>query len=230
MIDAMTGPVTSPVTGAAVTSVAVVDDHPVFRQGLAQAVTESSSFRLVTAEASVEELSLNLPIDVVILDLGLPGLSGAEAVAHLRNRGATVLVVSAMGERQQVIDAMAAGAAGYLTKSAAPAEILDAVATVAAGGTYVSPVLASFIITESRADSTNGSIVLTAREKDVLSLLASGERDVDIAEHLHISLSTVHSHLDRIRTKTGLRRRPDLTRLALSEGLIDLDPEVGLPH
>ena len=217
----MTGP-TSGATGAepGPVRVAVVDDPPVFRQGLARAVNESASLDLEVAAPSVEALPADLAVDVVILDLGLPGISGPEAVANLRDRGAIVLVVSAMGARQQVIDAMAAGAAGYLTKSADPAEIIDAVVTVAAGGTYVSPTLASFLIVESRLAPANSGIALTVREREVLSLLASGERDVDIAERLHISLRTVHSHLDRIRGKTGYRRRPDLTRLAVAEGLV----------
>jgi len=200
--------------------VAVIDDHPVFRHGLARAVSESPVLDLRAAASSVEALPANIDVDVVILDLGLPGIAGPDAVAHLRDRGATVLVVSAMGERQQVIDAMAAGAAGYLTKSADPSEIIEAAAIVAAGGTYVSAMLASFLITEERLTRSNAGITLTAREREVLSLLAAGERDVDIAERLHISLRTVHSHLDRIRAKTGYRRRPDLTRLAVAEGLV----------
>lgn len=208
--------------------VGVVDDHPVFRHGLAVAVQQSQQLELVVAAASVEEVPEGIELDVVILDLGLPGLSGPEAVAHLRSRGAAVLVVSAQGERQRVIDAVAAGASGYLTKSAEPSEIVFAAGSVAEGGTYVSPTLASFLITAAREPGASGGLALTAREREVLALVAAGERDSDIAEELHISVRTVRSHLDRIRNKTGARRRPDLTLLAVQEGLVH-DPASGRP-
>ena len=205
--------------------VAVVDDHPVFRQGIAHAIDSDASFELVAAVAAVEELTFETPLDVVVLDLGLPGLSGAEAVSHVCRHGAKVLVVSADGERRQVVDAMGAGAAGYLTKTAEPREITEATRIVSAGGTYVSPTLASYLIATSREQEANGAFRLTAREKEILALVAAGERDTDIAEELFISVRTVRSHLDRIRDKTGYRRRPDLTRLAIKEGLVDEGPE-----
>lgn len=201
--------------------VAVVDDHPVFRQGIAHAIESEASFELVAAVAAVEDLIFDPAIDVVVLDLGLPGLSGAAAVSHVRQHGAKVLVVSADGERRQVVDAIGAGAGGYLTKTAEPLEITAATKIVGEGGTYVSPTLASYLIATSREHGGDGTFTLTAREKEILTLVAAGERDTDIAEELIISIRTVRSHLDRIRDKTGYRRRPDLTRLAIKQGLID---------
>jgi DNA-binding NarL/FixJ family response regulator len=201
--------------------VAVVDDHPVFRQGIAHAIEAEASFELVAAVAAVEDLTFDPPIDVVVLDLGLPGLSGAAAVTHVREHGAKVLVVSADGERRQVVDAISAGAGGYLTKTAEPREITEATAIVSAGGTYVSPTLASYLIAMSRGGKGDEGFKLTIREREILALVAAGERDTDIAEELFISIRTVQSHLDRIRDKTGYRRRPDLTRLAIKEGLVD---------
>ena len=201
--------------------VAVVDDHPVFRQGIAHVIDSEASFELVAAVGAVEELTFDAPIDVVILDLGLPGLSGAAAVSHVRELGPRVLVVSADGERRPVVDAIGAGAGGYLTKSAEQKEITEATRIVAEGGTYVSPTLASYLIATSREHGADGLFTLTTREKEILALVAAGERDADIAEELFISIRTVRSHLDRIRDKTGYRRRPDLTRLAIKEGLVD---------
>jgi len=200
-----------------VIGVAVVDDHPVFRDGLARAVEGSEGFELVAAVASVEELTDPAAADVVILDLGLPGISGAAAVAVVREAGPLVLVVSADGEQRQVVDAVGAGASGYLTKSAAPAEIMEAVRIVGEGGTYISPTLAAFLIRASGEPAFR----LTPREREILALVAAGERDADIAEELYISVRTVRTHLDRIRDKTGRRRRPDLTRLAMEEGVVD---------
>ncbi len=205
--------------------VAIVDDHPVFRQGIAHAIDSEPSFELVAAVAAVEDLALDVPIDVVVLDLGLPGLSGAPAVSHVRQMGAAVLVVSADGERRKVVDAIGAGAAGYLTKTAEPSEITEATRVVGQGGTYISPTLASYLIASSRDQGGEGMFTLTPREKEVLALVAAGERDTDIAEELFISIRTVRSHLDRIRDKTGYRRRPDLTRLAIKEGLMDEGPD-----
>jgi DNA-binding NarL/FixJ family response regulator len=153
---------------------------------------------------------------VLLLDLGLAsgGPQGADAVAHLCARGVAVLVISASGGRRAVVSAVSAGAAGYLGKDAEPAEIVRAVQTVAGGGSYISPTLAGYLLDDARA------IRLTGREEEILRLVAAGETDLDIAEELVISVHTVHSHLDRIRAKTGHHRRVDLTRFAIDRGLV----------
>jgi DNA-binding NarL/FixJ family response regulator len=164
--------------------------------------------------------------DVVVLDLHLPGLEGSQAVAHLCERGLAVLVVSASDDQDAVLDAIAAGASGYLTKDAEESEITAAVAAIAEGGTYVSPALAAYLLRAARTQPKAAPWVLTEREREILRLLASGETDHDIAAQLYISVRTVRSHLERIRDKTGHRRRPDLTRLAIEQGLIgDTKPE-----
>jgi DNA-binding NarL/FixJ family response regulator len=201
--------------------VTVVDDHPIFRQGLAHSIEAAGDLELVAAVDSVESLdALAIPTDVVVLDLGLPGLRGQHAVSHVREGGATVLVVSANGSEVDVLDAIAAGASGYLTKGAEPNEILTAVRAVAAGGTYISPTLASYFLRAAQQPNARRAQLLTSRELEILALVAAGERDADIAEQLFISVRTVRSHLDRIRDKTGRRRRADLTRLALEHGIV----------
>jgi DNA-binding NarL/FixJ family response regulator len=211
--------------GTGVIRVAVVDDHPVFRQGLAHAVEAADDFELVAAVASVEDLAATGAADLVILDLGLPGTHGPDAVRQVCERGSTVLVVSAGADQKDVLSAMAAGASGYLTKSAEPDEITAAARIVAAGGTYVSSTLAAYLLRAANADNRSGPQALTKREREILALVAAGERDTDIAEQLYISIRTVRSHLDRIRDKTGYRRRADLTRLALQEGVIEPGPD-----
>jgi DNA-binding NarL/FixJ family response regulator len=131
-----------------------------------------------------------------------------------------VLVVSAQSESSDVLGAMGAGARGYLTKASGADEIVRAVREVADGKTFVSPTLASILLDSARGRSAGPRLALTDREKQVLSLLAEGERDLDIARTLSVSVRTVRSHLDRIREKTGRRRRPELTRLAIEEGLV----------
>ncbi|HXQ59718.1 MAG TPA: response regulator transcription factor, partial [Acidimicrobiales bacterium] len=153
-------------------------------------------------------------VDVVILDLHLPDCQGADAVGRVRAKHSNVLVVSASDDRKHVVDAIGAGASGYLPKSSQAEEIANAILVVAAGGTYVSPVLAAFLLRDNRDQSRPTAYTLTDREREILALLAEGETDADIAERLFISVSTVRSHLDRIRDKTGHRRRAELARLS----------------
>jgi DNA-binding NarL/FixJ family response regulator len=152
--------------------------------------------------------------DVALLDLHLPGIEGAEGVAHIA-RGPKVIVVSAAGAADDVIDALAAGAAGYLTKDAEARDIRLAVRAVVTGQMYVSPTLASYLITANRQRAASLEHQLSPRELQILALVAAGETDRDIAKQLFIATTTVYSHLERIRDKTGARRRAQLTRLYL---------------
>ncbi len=203
----------------------VIDDHPVFRHGLAHAIEAAGDFTLVAAEAGVEACAAEdlQDVDLVVLDLGLPGMHGAAAVEFVAQLGPRVLVVSAAAGESEVLEAMRAGASGYLTKAAEPEEIVAASRIIAAGGTYVSPTLAAFLLRSTAAGNEADRLALSDREREVLTLVAQGERDVDIAARLHLSVKTVRSHLDRIRDKTGRRRRADLTRLALESGLLGGD-------
>jgi DNA-binding NarL/FixJ family response regulator len=198
-----------------------VEDHPVFRKGLMQVVEAAPGLELAGVARSVDEFdALRLGEGVIVLlDLQLPGsrLEGADAVAHLDADGYQVLVVSASEQPVDVVQAIGAGARGYLSKQAEETEILGAIQAVAQGRTYVSATLAGYLL--------ETPIPITAREREILELVAGGETDQDIAEQLTISVRTVHSHLDRIRDKTGARRRADLTRLAIERGIIPRSPE-----
>jgi DNA-binding NarL/FixJ family response regulator len=158
---------------------------------------------------------------IVLLDLQLPGsrLQGPDAVAHLVAAGHQVLVVSASEQQVDVVQAIGAGARGYLSKQAEETEILGAIQALVQGRTYVSATLAGYLL--------EAPIPITAREREILELVAGGETDQDIADQLTISVRTVHSHLDRIRDKTGARRRADLTRFAIERGIIPPSPKQG---
>jgi DNA-binding NarL/FixJ family response regulator len=200
--------------------VAIVEDHPVFRKGLIQVIEATPNLALAGAARSVEELDAQPQgggqAQVVLLDLRLPGLTGVAAVAHLCARGQTVLVVSASEAPTDVVEAIGAGARGYLSKQAEEAEIVGAIGAVAEGRTYVSATLAAYLL--------QAPIQISEREREILELVAGGETDQDIAELLQVSIRTVHSHLDRIRNKTGSRRRADLTRFALQRGFVPRSP------
>jgi DNA-binding NarL/FixJ family response regulator len=202
--------------------VGIVEDHPVFRTGLMQVVETAEGLELAGVARSVDDFdTLRLSGVIVLLDLQLPGsrLEGPDAVAHLAASGHQVLVVSASEQPADVVQAIAAGARGYLSKQAEETEILGAIQAVAQGRTYVSATLAGYLL--------QAPIPITAREREILELVAGGETDQDIAEQLTISVRTVHSHLDRIRDKTGARRRADLTRFAIKRGIIPRSPKQG---
>jgi DNA-binding NarL/FixJ family response regulator len=205
--------------GTDVIRVAVIEDHPLFRQGLVQVIAKADGLDLVASVQSVgemEEIGF-AGVDVVILDLHLPDCEGAVAVSRVKAQNDAILVISASDDRKHVVDAIAAGACGYLTKSSDADEITKAIVTIASGSTYVSPVLAAYLLRDTRDQGRSSSFALTAREREILSLLADGETDADIADRLFISVRTVRSHLDRIRDKTGHRRRAELARLAFED-------------
>ena len=208
--------------GAGMIQVAIVEDHPVFRKGLTQVVEADDGLELTGVARSVDEFdTLRLAAaTIVLLDLQLPGrLQGAAAVAHLVGHNHRVLVVSASEAPADVVQAIGAGARGYLSKQADEAEILSAIHAVAQGRTYVSATLAAYLL--------QAPIQITDREREILELVAGGETDQDIAQQLTISVRTVHSHLDRIRDKTGSRRRADLTRFAIQRGIRPRSPKQG---
>jgi DNA-binding NarL/FixJ family response regulator len=200
-------------------TVGIVEDHPLYRAAVARLITQAPDVELDVVAESVARFAVARPRagSVVVLDLNLPGVSGAAAVLEVVTMGHPVLVVSADAGRHEVMGAMAAGARGYLSKEADGDEVLRAVRLVAAGDSYISPMLASFVLDAARGRHV---IELSGREREVLSLVASGERDQDIADELAISIRTVRSYLDRIRDKTGQRRRSELTRYAIEQGVL----------
>ncbi|MGF1646886.1 MAG: response regulator [Kineosporiaceae bacterium] len=204
-------------------TVAVVEDHPLYRDALVGAVTSSPGLSVTAAVGSIAALAEaegrpGAPVaDVVVLDLHLPGVHGPVGVRSLAATGRVVLVVSAAGRPTTVTDALAAGARGYLTKNVDAVDIVAAVRTLAAGGRLDLPPTVG-----PGGDETGpATAALTSRETEVLALLAAGLTDQGIASNLVISVRTVQSHLDNIREKTGRRRRTELTRLAVDAGIVD---------
>ncbi len=209
-------------TGDRLLHVAVIEDHPLYREALERVLGTDEQIVLDVSAGSIEEYTAratNRP-DVVVVDLHLPGLEGSPGVHHLADKGLAVLVLSGSLDGPDVVDAISAGARGYLSKDAQAHEILTALRVVAGGRTYVSPTLAGFLLHGARRAHEDDSRDLSEREREVVSLVARGSTDHEIARSLCISVSTVRSHLDRIRDKTGHRRRADLTRFALENSLL----------
>ena len=215
----------------AVIRVMVVDDHPMWREGVARDLTEAGHHVVATSgegRQAVRVAAAARP-DVVVLDLQLPDVSGVEVIHGLRAAlpGVRVLMLSASGEQQSVLDAVKAGATGYLLKSAAPAEFLDAVRRTAAGEPVFTPGLAGLLLGEYRRLAAGGPDAarnaaaprLTDRETEVLRLVAKGLSYKQIAGRLGLSHRTVQNHVQNTLGKLQLHNRVELTRYAIERGL-----------
>jgi DNA-binding NarL/FixJ family response regulator len=206
--------------------VLVVDDHPVWRDGV-RSDLEGAGVASIVGEASdggeaVELARTEMP-DVVIMDLNLPTVKGSEATRRIVEESphVRVLVLSASGEEADVLEAVKAGARGYLLKSATSEEIVDAVRRVHGGEAVFTPSLAGLVLDEFQrlASKDPDEPDLTARENEVLRLVAKGYTYREIAEKLFISVKTVQNHVQNILTKLQLRRRYELMRYAIQKGL-----------
>jgi DNA-binding NarL/FixJ family response regulator len=195
--------------------VLIVDDHPAVRRGL-RAFLELAGGLEVTGEAAdgpaALELVANGKPDVVLLDMMLPGMDGVEVLHVLRRRElpARVLVVTSFTDRSRLVPAIRAGARGYLSKDVDPAALVAAVRSVAAGHLLLEPEAAGALAGES---------VLTAREREVLALLADGRSNREIAGALVVAEKTVKTHVSSILLKLGLADRTQAALYAVRSGL-----------
>jgi DNA-binding NarL/FixJ family response regulator len=206
----------------------IVDDHPMWRDAVARDLTEAGFAVTATAHDAAQALRVvgAARPDVVVLDLGLPDAPGVEVTRGILQARpeARVLILSASGEQQDVLDAVKAGAAGYLLKSAVRAEFLDAVRRTAAGDAVFTPGLAGLVLGEFRrlAGQQPGSPAephLTEREAEILRMVATGLSYKQIAERLVLSHRTVQNHVQNTLTKLHLHNRVELVRYAIEHGL-----------
>jgi DNA-binding NarL/FixJ family response regulator len=206
----------------------LIDDFPLLREGFAAALETDPALKVIGQADGGEEglrLARELQPDVVILDLRMPEMGGMTVLERLRTEApdAKVLVVTATEKAQPLLDAVTAGAAGYLTKRCTREELRQAVITVYGGGSIIAPALAGHLLKEysraSRGETSHVRPLLGEREHEVLRLVATGSTDKEIAQALYISPRTVQNHLTRVREKTGLRRRAELTRWAMEHAL-----------
>ncbi|HEU5001381.1 MAG TPA: response regulator transcription factor [Actinomycetota bacterium] len=206
--------------------VMVVDDHPVWRNGL-RADFAASGVAVLVAEAgdggeAIEKAREAMP-EVVIMDLNLPVVSGIEATRRIvaESPHVRVLVLSASPDEQDVLEAVKAGASGYLLKSSTSAEVIDALRRVRLGEPVFTPSLAGLVLGEFRRMATKdpNEPKITDREQEVLRLVAKGYTYREIADQLFLSVKTVQNHVQNILTKLHLHGRYQLMRYALQRGL-----------
>lgn len=206
----------------------VADDHPVVRDGLVAILSTQPDFKVVgeagTGVEAVQKTLASTP-DVVLLDLQMPELDGVGVLKQLSaaKAPARVIVFTAFDTDERILDAVQAGAQGYLLKGAPREELFNAVRVVHAGGSLLQPIIASKLLRHVvHADDASPSDALTSRELEVLKLMGSGLQNKEIAAALVISERTVKFHVSSILQKLDAGNRTEAVRNAVQQGLIEL--------
>ena len=207
--------------------VGIVDDHAIVRSGLKQFLAEHVDLRVVGEAANGREaidLVRKEEIDVLIMDLSMPGQSGIDALAMLRAKAPDmgILILSGYPEAHYAINLIRQGASGYLNKECDPSEIVEAIRTISLGKRYLTPAVADLLAQQlHRKDDVPPHEQLSEREFQVFLKLARGETAGNIADQLSLSVKTVSTYRTRLMEKMGLTSNSDLTYYALKNGLID---------
>lgn len=197
----------------------VVDDHAIVRHGLARLLAADGDHQLSQAANGREALDLTRTVhpDLIILDLNLPGIGGLELLRRLVQTGAgRILILSMHAEPLYARRALDAGAAGYVTKNAAPDELMAAIHRVARGGRYVEAEIAQALALGGGAETLDA---LTPRELEMMRLLVQGASLAEIAEALGVGYKTVANTMSLVKSKLGVARTSDLVRLAIDTGI-----------
>ncbi len=206
-------------------SALVVDDHPLLREATAPRLASMGAGTVHEAASVAEARARALasgPCDLAVLDLALPDGSGLDLVGELRSQGwQRVVVLASSDEPGAVRSAFQVGAQAYLLKSASPAMVTDGVRRVLDGGVYADPSVAPMLASGTRVTGTDNTLrELSAREVEVLQLVADGQSNKEIGEALSLSALTVKSHLSRIGRKLGTGDRAQMVALAMRAGVI----------
>jgi DNA-binding NarL/FixJ family response regulator len=216
----------------------LADDHLILRQGLRSLLAQNQDFEVI-GEAEdgrkAVEMAETLSPDVVVMDIGMPGLNGIEATRQIvaRSRSVRVLALSAFADRKLIGEVLKAGASGYLLKDSAFEELAKAIRTAAANKVYLSPRIASEVVDDyvrmSKDPGAGAFDALSPREREVLQLIAEGNSTKEVARILKVSVKTVETHRRQLMNKLELFSVAELTRYAIGEGLVSLETRAGTP-
>jgi two-component system, NarL family, response regulator NreC len=203
--------------------IVIADDHAVVRRGLRQVLEAEPGFDLVAEAANLDDARRYVRgyhPQVLVLDLNMPGGSSLEHIPTIRSEcpGTQIVVLTMQSEPAYARRALSAGALGYVLKEAAEEELVEAIKRAAVGDTYLNPRLGARVASETTPGPPDG---LSQREVDVLRLIALGHTNVEIGQHLHLSLRTVETHRAHIQQKLRLAARSDLVRYALHHKIVD---------
>ena len=201
--------------------IALVDDHPILRQGIAALISDQPDLLLVGQASNgleaIEQFRLHRP-DVMLMDLQMPGMNGIDAMSAIRGEfpDARFVVLTTYTGDVQIVRALKAGARAYLLKSLLHRELLDTIRSVHAGNKRIPPEIAAELADHAADDQ------LTAREIEVLRLIASGNANKIVADHLSITEETVKAHVKSILSKLDANDRTHAVTIALKRGIIEL--------
>ncbi len=211
----------------------VVDDHVVVRSGLIALLEGKNDIHIVGDAADGDEAiakAQELKPDVVLMDFSMPpGKDGLTATAELKKLmpDVSILILTMHDDEEYLFRAIHAGASGYILKSAPHEELLAAIRSVADGSAYLYPSATKRLMSEyldkAKQENAGPYDTLSDREKEILSWIAKGYANKEIAEHLVISVKTVESHKSNLMEKLGLRTRPELVKFAMKKGLLNFE-------
>ncbi len=209
--------------------VLLVDDHTLLREGL-RALLENYEDVEVVGDAPTGEDALvcagELAPDIVLMDIAMPGMNGLEATRRIREQHPQirVLILTQLEDRQLVLSLLQAGASGYVLKRALGSDLVTAIRAVNQGGTFLDPNVTTTVVDQMLHHDTNGELpleALTSRECEILTLIAQGNTNSQIAHTLSLSINTVIWHRANLMGKLGLHKATDLVRYAIQHGLIE---------
>jgi two-component system nitrate/nitrite response regulator NarL len=209
----------------------LVDDHPVVRRGMRSCLSGIHHVEVI-AEAVDGQEALNkvkeLSPDVVLMDIDMPNKNGLEATSQIRKEFPTVrvLILSVHSNREYVLQIIRSGAQGYVLKDAAPEELVRAIESVDNGEPFFSPDVSQIVLNqylEEAGAEADGSVKLTTRERQVLSMIAEGQSNKEMANHLGVGVRTIETHRERVMNKLDIHSVAGLTKYAITNGIVKLE-------